>query len=217
MFRKWMFMLMMAAASCAGAVEPQAEQAAKAATVRQEVLDRYLAAKGELDLLLAPVKSEQALQRYLMQTPAARNPLNALAADTRQEFLDSLTFNETGLTSYNYQVLLDNLTPKQAKAVLALFGSQGDMRYYTQAKRAPAPGVDNSMYCELVPDADDWCGNGDGGGGGWDGGGWGDGPVGGGGGGGGNLGGGRTVYPNMYCESPKRCVSRAGSSCSDRC
>lgn len=215
MFRKSMFMLMVVAASCASAVEPQPGRATNAATVRQDVLDNYLTAKGDLDLLLAPVKSVQSLQHYLAQTADAKNPLNALDAEPRQEFLDSLTFNENGLTSYSYQVLQNNLTPKQVKAVLALFGSQGDVRYFRFAKSAPAPGEAGSTYCELVPEADDWCINGDGGGG-WDGGGWGDGPVGSGG-GGGNLGGGRTVYRNMYCEAPKLCASKAGFNCSDSC
>jgi hypothetical protein len=211
MFKKILFFLMVAGASLAGAREPLVQPATKTVTKQQEIINRYAAAKADMDLLMAPVKSERSLQSYMAKTRSEKNPLDALDEDARQEFLDSLTFNETGLTSYNYQILVENLTPKQAKGVLALFGSQDDLRYFSAARSAPAPGAENSMYCELVPEADDVCVIGDGGG--WGGGGWGDGPIGGGGGGGGDL----QSYPNMRCEGPGRCVYSSGSRCSARC
>jgi hypothetical protein len=73
---------------------------------------------------LAPVKSQQTLRAYQSITPEVLSPLGKLSASARAEFLSSLTFNEKGLTGFNYRVLEDELTPSQAHSVLALFGAQ---------------------------------------------------------------------------------------------
>jgi hypothetical protein len=73
---------------------------------------------------LAPVKSQQTLRAYQSITPEVLSPLGKLSASGRAEFLSSLTFNEKGLTGFNYRVLEDELTPSQAHSVLALFGAQ---------------------------------------------------------------------------------------------
>jgi hypothetical protein len=73
---------------------------------------------------LAPVKSQQTLRAYQSITPEVLSPLGKLSASARAEFLSSLTFNEKGLTGFNYRVLEDELTTSQVHSVLALFGAQ---------------------------------------------------------------------------------------------
>lgn len=73
---------------------------------------------------LAPVKSQQTLRAYQSITPDILSPLGKLSVTTRAEFLSSLTFNEKGLTGFNYRLLEDELTPSQVHSVLALFGAQ---------------------------------------------------------------------------------------------
>jgi hypothetical protein len=49
--------------------------------------------------------------------------LNAFNARAAQRFITSLTFNQMGLTSFSYADLQD-LRPRQAYAILSLFGAQ---------------------------------------------------------------------------------------------
>lgn len=72
---------------------------------------------------VAPVRSRAQLVEYVRNTAANSSPLNKLHPAQLTEFLDSLSFNETGLTGFNYAAL-SGLTVSDAYRVLALFGAQ---------------------------------------------------------------------------------------------
>jgi hypothetical protein len=81
-------------------------------------------------IVLAPIRSLADLRLYMQNHPL--NPLNALAPRSLEKFVDSLTFNTRGLTSYRTAEIETELTPRQAYAVLSLFGVQdsiGQLRF----------------------------------------------------------------------------------------
>jgi hypothetical protein len=73
---------------------------------------------------LAPVKSQVSLLAYQQITPDVVSPISKLSPVGKAEFLASLTFNDKGVTGFNYRVLENELTPTQIYSVLALFGAQ---------------------------------------------------------------------------------------------
>jgi hypothetical protein len=73
---------------------------------------------------LAPVKTHVSLLAYQQITPDVVSPLSKLSSAGKAEFLASLTFNESGVTGFNYRILENELTPTQIYGVLALFGAQ---------------------------------------------------------------------------------------------
>ena len=79
-------------------------------------------AKRAGDLLLAPVKSQLELGAYLRSAKAT--PLDWLSPAAKHRFLGSLTFNESGLTGFDYSDLRAELTVTQIYRVLAIFGAQ---------------------------------------------------------------------------------------------
>jgi len=70
----------------------------------------------------APIHSAEQLAAYLQRIPA-HSPLEPLSQWGRDRFLGSLRFNEAGLTTYDYQPLVEELTASQAARLLALFGA----------------------------------------------------------------------------------------------
>lgn len=70
----------------------------------------------------APIHSAEQLAAYLQRIPA-HSPLEPLSQWGRDRFLGSLRFNESGLTTYDYQPLVEELTASQAARLLALFGA----------------------------------------------------------------------------------------------
>lgn len=92
---------------------------------KTEAVDQgILAAKAQRtgDLLLAPVKSPLDLAVYLHASHAT--PLDALSPAARSRFLNSLSFNENGLTGFDYTDLRAELTATQIYRILAIFGAQ---------------------------------------------------------------------------------------------
>lgn len=79
---------------------------------------------NNLAYLVAPIKSESDLQKHLFNLKDGSSPLNHLSPSGLEKFKESLTFNESGLTSYRYDVLEWELSVSQAYHVLALFGQQ---------------------------------------------------------------------------------------------
>ena len=79
-------------------------------------------AEREAALLAAPVRSERDITAYTRTNKAS--PLDALPANARKVFLDSVTFNEKGITGFRYDVLEKHLTPTQSFAILSMFGAQ---------------------------------------------------------------------------------------------
>lgn len=68
-----------------------------------------------------PIESPQELAGYMEALPEG-SPLGYLSDAGRRIFLESLTFTELGLASFNYRFLKDELTPSQIARVLGLFG-----------------------------------------------------------------------------------------------
>lgn len=79
---------------------------------------------------LATVKSEIDVVDELKNSSS---PLNRLSDDAKYEFINSLSFNEKGVTSFNYKALESELTPTEIYRVLSLFGMQ---RLITMFKHA---------------------------------------------------------------------------------
>ncbi|WP_143525876.1 hypothetical protein [Rhodanobacter sp. C05] len=74
------------------------------------------------DFLLAPVKSRFDLINYVHAIP--HSPLDRLSPSAKQRFLASLTFNESGLTGFDYSDLRAELTVTEVYQVLSIFGAQ---------------------------------------------------------------------------------------------
>src|SRR3546814_7421578 len=83
---------------------------------------------------LADVKSRDDLAMHLRRA-GRDSPLNALSLAARERFLDSLAFNEKGLTGYRYDDLQRELTVTQASRILRLFGA-GESAPFLRAMRA---------------------------------------------------------------------------------
>jgi hypothetical protein len=116
--KKHSFVILFSAASfafAASAQSPNSDQLGKA-TPQQQLRQKAFE--------LAPIKSATDLKNYMIMTPNRVSPLRYLPTQARETFLGSLTFNEKGLTGYNYKILQDSLTPNQTSQVLALFGQQ---------------------------------------------------------------------------------------------
>jgi hypothetical protein len=96
----------LAASGCAGSVGVPTSQKATSATT--------------------PIKSRAQLQAYLVATTETGSPLNALPTEARSRFLASLSFNQKGITGYNYGDLHSDLTVRQVYQILSLFGAQRD-------------------------------------------------------------------------------------------
>ncbi|MGH8157582.1 MAG: hypothetical protein ACREPQ_05645 [Rhodanobacter sp.] len=72
----------------------------------------------------SPIKSAQALARYLHDTPALASPLDQLSPGAKKRFLSSLQFGENGLGGFDPTDLEAELTNEEIHRVLALFGAQ---------------------------------------------------------------------------------------------
>ncbi len=74
-------------------------------------------------LALAPIHSAHDLSSYLRTQEGQAGPLSLLAPDARRRFVRSLTFNDSGITGFNYSELAESgLTATDAYKLLALFG-----------------------------------------------------------------------------------------------
>lgn len=80
--------------------------------------------RNNIDNATATIRSEADLKNYLQATPIARTPLGKLSPSAQRQFLASLTFNEKGLTGFNYRALSDELSASEIYQVLGLFGMQ---------------------------------------------------------------------------------------------
>lgn len=74
------------------------------------------------DTKLAPIRSRADLDTYLKEHPVS--PFDAFSKRALERFIDSLTFNQLGLTGYRTAEMESDLTPRQAYAILSLFGVQ---------------------------------------------------------------------------------------------
>lgn len=69
-----------------------------------------------------PIRSPQALEHYLRETPPDKSPLDLLPQGARQRFLSSLVFGRGGLGGFAFDDLQVYLTNAQIRQVLSLFG-----------------------------------------------------------------------------------------------
>lgn len=180
------------------------------------------AKKSGLATRIAPITSAATLRQYNKMTAADSNPLQALSADARQRFVDSITFNEKGITGYRYVELESELTPTQISKILSLFGVQRNTSIF---KKAPVKTVKDRLLisgaatplsdCDDGDDSGDPGGGGDAGGGGVEGGGGGEGgadpaaPAPG--------PGAPQDYPGYFCSSPGTCKANRTYICLKSC
>jgi len=93
----------------------------KAAGHENSDLDRH-AAYFELSNTVAPIRSPEDLSRHLADN--SDSPFFYLSADARERFISSITFNERGVTGFEYMDLERELTPTQIFEVMSLIGQQ---------------------------------------------------------------------------------------------
>jgi hypothetical protein len=74
------------------------------------------------DFLVAPIKSQFDLMQYIQNHPGSS--IDMLSPSAKQRFISSVTFNETGLTGFDYSDLRAELTVSQVYQILSLFGAQ---------------------------------------------------------------------------------------------
>ncbi len=95
---------------------------------RKELRDK------ELAFLAAPIKNGDDLKEYLESIRGRSSPIDALSDGARQRFLDSLKFNERGVTGFRYSELESELTVSQIYKILSLFGAQHATPRFKRAK-----------------------------------------------------------------------------------
>jgi hypothetical protein len=88
----------------------------------------------DLNALVAPIQSAEDIGFHMDQAKRRGSPLLNLSEKSRERFLESLTFNEKGLTGFRYDDLLHELSATQIYQVLALIGQQHSMEYFTSAR-----------------------------------------------------------------------------------
>lgn len=76
-----------------------------------------------LSMDLAPLKSAADVYHYHQSMPENLSPLSALSKQEQTRFIQSLRFNERGLTQFDYRILTQ-LDAEQVYRILALFGLQ---------------------------------------------------------------------------------------------
>lgn len=89
--------------------------------------------RNDLNYSVARIMSAADLKEYLSHEPKA-SPLRSLSKNGRNAFIESLSFNSSGLTGYNYAPLDAELTVSEAYRVLALFGDQHNTLHLKSAR-----------------------------------------------------------------------------------
>ncbi len=75
----------------------------------------------------APIHSAVQLAAFLADTRSAKSPINALSPAAKSRFVNSLRFNETGVTSFYYADIEAELSSSQAYDLLSMFGLQSTL------------------------------------------------------------------------------------------
>lgn len=110
-----------------GANEAIAMQVASSYVEQQQLLRRS-----------APVHSAAQLADFLAKTRITGSPINALSPTAKARFLNSLRFNETGVTSFYYADIESELSSSQAYELLSIFGLQSTLSIMSKL-RASTP------------------------------------------------------------------------------
>lgn len=96
--------------------------------------DQTLERESRIDYATAQIRSAYDLGKFMASPLAADSPLMAMSVAGRERFLNSLRFNENGITSFEYADLQAELAPTQIYRVLKLFGAQRDTSFIIDAK-----------------------------------------------------------------------------------
>lgn len=100
------------------------------AGTQEQTLER----ESRIDYATAQIHSTDDLAKFIASPMAADSPLMAMSVAGRERFLNSLRFNEKGLTSFEYADLQAELAPTQIYRVLQLFGAQRDTSFIIDAQ-----------------------------------------------------------------------------------
>lgn len=98
--------------------------------------DEMSVAHEALALAGARIKSLAEFHAYDFSVPPLANPVNRLSQDARRRFVDSLTFNDRGITGYATGDLRSELTAEQIYDILLLFGVPEDIYLFPDARVA---------------------------------------------------------------------------------
>ncbi|MCC4598276.1 hypothetical protein NRY95_06625 [Xanthomonas campestris pv. phormiicola] len=108
----------------------QAAQAAdKAAELVAAELSSSYSEQQKIIRKNAHIHSPSGLAAYISKNNASDSPLNSLSPAARKRFIDSLQFNDGGVTSFYYADIESQLTSSQAYELLSLFGLQGTLQF----------------------------------------------------------------------------------------
>ncbi len=150
--------MLLPALACAGNLAPDASNAS-IDTVSVDKVIRYLdhqaAMRDKIHRAVAPIRNRSDVQAWIESGDFKATPLGALTPQDRRLFLSSVTFNETGITGFRYDILESELNPTQIYRVLSLFGAQGTTHLMSGAT------VKSQIDVWLLTGQDDEIGNGD--------------------------------------------------------
>nr|WP_136251475.1 hypothetical protein [Ningiella ruwaisensis] len=96
-----------------------------------KAVHKEVALQRQIAFELAPVKNKNDAEFHALQSDSS---FNLLSERSKAVFLNSLVFNDSGLVSFNYSVLENELTPTQAYKLLQLFGKQHVVHVLTNAR-----------------------------------------------------------------------------------
>jgi hypothetical protein len=125
----------------------QVKKMSDATNLSADIIMQNEASQTQIDKAVAPIKSARDLQFHILNSPMGSSPLDSLSPRSKQIFLSSLTFNEKGLTGFQYDVL-ETLTPTQIYKILSLFGEQ---RFTSQMKGVRSITAADSLIMSVTP------------------------------------------------------------------
>ena len=103
----------------------------------------------DLAFLTAQIKSSKDFSSHIANIKKNKSPLGLLSPLALKQFAESITFNESGITGYRYDVLEQELTLSQAYRVLALFGEQHNIAHLGKAR------IDTELDAKIRMDANE--------------------------------------------------------------
>ncbi|MCU4491431.1 hypothetical protein [Acinetobacter guillouiae] len=119
--------------------------------------------QDQLNYISAPIKSLDNLYTYNSTTPKINNPIERLTPSGKTRFINSLEFSKTGLGSYSYTDLVNELSASEIYQILSLFGvqhsiSKANLKITNDSDRKVVKAL--SSGASLQADRRDyWCGN----------------------------------------------------------
>ncbi|MCD7099703.1 hypothetical protein [Stenotrophomonas sp. MMGLT7] len=123
------------------AQEQLSEQANEDVAV--QIASAYIA-QQKLIRKTAPIHSAEQLAGFLAKTKDTASPIDLLSPVAKARFVDSLRFNETGVTSFYYADIESELNSSQAYELLSTFGLQSTLAFMPKLR------VDNAKDREIM-------------------------------------------------------------------